>query len=89
MELTPRYGEEPVIRVDGLVADPATPLLRQRSRLAELLAGLSDDAEDIPYPFLHGPMFEAWKATAGLRPDETPPLASGRLDQVAARVTAG
>ena len=53
------------------------------------LAGLSDDAEDIPYPFLHGPMFEAWKATAGLPPDETPQLASGRLDQVAARVTAG
>src|SRR6476619_3051573 len=40
--LTPVYGQESVIRAEPLLADPATPLLRQRSRLADELAGLDD-----------------------------------------------
>jgi uncharacterized protein (TIGR03083 family) len=42
MQLTPTYGEA-VLVAEPLLADPATPLLRQRERLATTLAGL--DAE--------------------------------------------
>jgi uncharacterized protein (TIGR03083 family) len=43
MQLQPRYQGEPVIRMHGVVTDPATPLLRQRARLAGLLAELDDE----------------------------------------------
>lgn len=39
MQLTPTYGEA-VLVAEPLLADPATPLLRQRDRLAAILAGL-------------------------------------------------
>ena len=42
MQLTPTYGEA-VLVAEPLLADPATPLLHQRDRLAGILAGL--DAE--------------------------------------------
>ncbi len=42
MQLSPRYGDEPVLRMPSLIDDPATPLLRQRRRLAERLAVLDD-----------------------------------------------
>jgi uncharacterized protein (TIGR03083 family) len=42
VQLTPRYDGEPIMRMDGVVGDPATPLLRQRARLAGVLAGLDD-----------------------------------------------
>src|SRR3954451_12328316 len=35
--LTPVYGERSVIRAEPLLAAPATPLLRQRARLADAL----------------------------------------------------
>lgn len=37
------YGAEPIIRMEGVVVDPAAPLLRQRRRLANLVAGLDDE----------------------------------------------
>lgn len=40
MDLSPRYGPEPVIDVDGAIPDVVTPLVRQRTRFAEGLAGL-------------------------------------------------
>jgi len=43
VQLTPRYGGEPVIRMASLIDDPAIPLLRQRARLAARLTGLDDE----------------------------------------------
>lgn len=47
MEIKPRFddgnGFAPLIRFEGPVADPVGPMLRQRRRLADLLAGLDDD----------------------------------------------
>jgi len=40
MELQPRYGATPVLRFDPPPTDPAVPMLRQRRRLADTLAGL-------------------------------------------------
>jgi uncharacterized protein (TIGR03083 family) len=40
VRLTPCYDGPPVLVVDGPVDDPSVPLLRQRQRLSELLAGL-------------------------------------------------
>ena len=42
MQLTPRYGERTLITFDLPVGDPSVPTLRQRRRLAELLAGLDE-----------------------------------------------
>jgi uncharacterized protein (TIGR03083 family) len=41
--LSPRYDGPPLLRLDGPVGDPAVPLLRQRRRLADTLAGLDAD----------------------------------------------
>ncbi len=38
MLLSPRYGESPILRIDVPMEDPAVPMLRQRRRLAALLA---------------------------------------------------
>jgi uncharacterized protein (TIGR03083 family) len=43
VQLTPRYDGPPVLRIESELGDPAVPLLRQRRRLAELLAGLDAD----------------------------------------------
>src|SRR5580700_2681396 len=43
MRLSPVYGEHPVLRIDSIVTDAATPLLRQRDRLGNLLSELSPD----------------------------------------------
>ncbi|MGH9086133.1 MAG: maleylpyruvate isomerase N-terminal domain-containing protein [Acidimicrobiales bacterium] len=40
MRLTPCYDGPPVLVVDGPVDDPSVPLLRQRQRLRDVLAGL-------------------------------------------------
>jgi uncharacterized protein (TIGR03083 family) len=40
VQLHPRYDGSPVIQLEGPVGDPAAPLLRQRRRLADVLAGL-------------------------------------------------
>ena len=42
MKLSPVYGDAPVLRLDGVVHDVATPLLRQRDRLGALAAGFDD-----------------------------------------------
>jgi uncharacterized protein (TIGR03083 family) len=42
MLLTPRYDEPRFLRLDLPLGDPAVPLLRQRHRLAALLAGLDE-----------------------------------------------
>ncbi len=41
MKLSPVYGEHPLLHVDSIVTDAATPMLRQRDRLGELLSDLS------------------------------------------------
>ncbi len=43
MQLTPRYDGEPVMTIDAVIDDPATPLLRQRERFASVLADLTED----------------------------------------------
>src|SRR5580698_9633543 len=43
MKLSPVYGEHPVLHVDSIVTDAATPLLRQRDRLGDLLSELLTD----------------------------------------------
>lgn len=48
MELHPRYGAEPVIVLDVPPAVVAEPAIRQRRRLAEVLAGFDDEAWSHP-----------------------------------------
>jgi uncharacterized protein (TIGR03083 family) len=48
MQLTPRYGDTPVLRFDPPVADPGVPLLRQRRRLVATLAGFDADRWSAP-----------------------------------------
>lgn len=43
MQLNPRYGSDPVLTMDGDPAAIAAPAIRQRRRLADTLAGLSDE----------------------------------------------
>jgi len=47
MQLTPAYGEA-VLVAEPLLADPATPLLRQRARLEAILADLDDEQWAVP-----------------------------------------
>ena len=44
MKLTPRYDAPPIIAIDGAAGDQYEPVVRQRRRLAALLAELDDDA---------------------------------------------
>ena len=48
MQLNPVYGDEPLQRIESLVEDPATPLVRQRVRLADMVSGF--DAEQWASP---------------------------------------
>ncbi len=43
MQITPRYEGPPVIDLDAVVDDPSGPFLRQRTRLVEVLGGLTTD----------------------------------------------
>ena len=43
MRLTPRYGSNPIITLDGSPADILTPVTRQRRRLADALASFTDE----------------------------------------------
>jgi len=43
MQLNPRYGADPIISLDGSPAAIAEPAIRQRRRLAEVLASFTDD----------------------------------------------
>jgi uncharacterized protein (TIGR03083 family) len=44
MQLTPRYDGPPLLRFELPLEDPSVPMLRQRRRLGDVLAGLPDDA---------------------------------------------
>ena len=44
MQLTPRYGDDPVLTFEVPLGDPAVPAVRQRRRLARTLAGLDEEA---------------------------------------------
>lgn len=43
MQISPRYGNDPILRMGGDPSAVATPMLRQRRRFADLLAALDDD----------------------------------------------
>lgn len=43
IQLTPRYGADPVITLDGEPADIVAPAIRQRRRLAEAVAAFTDE----------------------------------------------
>lgn len=42
MRLNPRYGDDPIVRIETSLSDVGTPMLRQRARFAELLASLDE-----------------------------------------------
>lgn len=48
MQLTPRYGDAPIITLDGDPAAIAAPAIRQRRRLVDLLGGFSEDRWSSP-----------------------------------------
>jgi len=48
MQLTPWYGADPIIELDGDPGAIAEPLIRQRDRLARVLADLTDEQWDHP-----------------------------------------
>jgi uncharacterized protein (TIGR03083 family) len=43
VQISPRYGTEPIIVIDGPPDDVRAPFLRQSARLRELVAGLTDE----------------------------------------------
>lgn len=43
MKLTPRYGTNPIITLDGSPSDILQPVIRQRRRVADALAAFSED----------------------------------------------
>jgi uncharacterized protein (TIGR03083 family) len=43
MQISPRYGAQPVLRIETTLGDLATPVIRQRQRLAATLASLDDE----------------------------------------------
>src|SRR6187402_199779 len=43
MQLTPRYGSDPIITLDGSPSAIAAPAVRQRRRLAATLASFTDE----------------------------------------------
>jgi uncharacterized protein (TIGR03083 family) len=43
MQLTPRYGSDPIIRLDGDPSAIAGPVIGQRRRLVEVLSGFTDE----------------------------------------------
>jgi uncharacterized protein (TIGR03083 family) len=56
MELRPRYGDDPILVLDGPPAAVAEPTIRQRHRLIEVLSGFDEDDWD------HPTRCEAWTA---------------------------
>jgi uncharacterized protein (TIGR03083 family) len=43
MRISPRYGDDPVLRMETTLGDLTVPVLRQRRRLADTLASLDDE----------------------------------------------
>ena len=56
MQLTPRYGADPVLTLDGPPADILVPTVRQRRRLAEAVAAFDDEQ------WAHPSRCEGWSA---------------------------
>ncbi|MFM7061427.1 MAG: DinB family protein [Actinomycetes bacterium] len=56
MELRPRYGDDPILVLDGPPAAVAAPTIRQRLRLLEVLSGFDEADWD------HPTRCEAWSA---------------------------
>lgn len=56
MQLTPRYGADPIIQLEGSPSEIVAPFVRQRRRLADTLAGFSDEQ------WAHPSRCEAWTA---------------------------
>jgi uncharacterized protein (TIGR03083 family) len=48
MQISPVYGDEAVMRIDGVIDDPVGPMVRQRARLAARLALLDDEQWSAP-----------------------------------------
>jgi uncharacterized protein (TIGR03083 family) len=83
MQLTPRYGDRPIVRAEPEIADVATPLLRQQQRLAATLASLDDDqwkcpsrcdgwsVQDVIAHLATADQFWAFSITSGLRGEPT------------------
>lgn len=88
MQLTPRYGVDPVISLDGSPADIAGPAIRQRHRLAVALASFSDEqwahpsrcdgwsSRDVIVHLDSTNSFWAFSIAAGLRGEPTQFLAT-------------
>lgn len=88
MQLTPRYGSDPIITLDGPPSAVAAPVIRQRRRLAAVLSSLDDaqwaaptrcDGWSVRDVVLHLDStngFWAYSMTSGLRGEPTEVLAS-------------
>ena len=88
MELKPRYGNDPVIVLDGTPADIAGPAIRQRRRLATILSSFTADQwahpsrcegwsnRDVIVHLESATSFWAFAITAGVSGEPTQFLAS-------------
>jgi uncharacterized protein (TIGR03083 family) len=88
MQLTPRYGDDPVLRIETAIGDVGTPLLRQRARLAKVLEQLDDaqwaapsrcegwSVQDVVAHLVTTNEFWAFSITAGLAGSPTTVLAT-------------
>lgn len=101
MQLTPRYGADPIITLDSSPSEIAEPIIRQRRRLATALASLTDEqwahpsrcegwsSRDVIVHLDSTNSFWAFSIAAGLRGEPTQFLAG--FDPVAspAQLVAG
>jgi uncharacterized protein (TIGR03083 family) len=88
MQLTPRYGSDPVITLDGSPADILAPAVRQRQRLAATVASFTDEqwahpsrcegwsSRDVIVHLDSTNTFWAFAISAGLRGEPTQFLAT-------------
>ena len=88
MQLSPRYDGEPIIAIEGALDDQREPFLRQRRRLADALAALTDEqwrqpsrcagwsAQDVIAHLIGTNHFWAASITAGLAGEPTRILAA-------------
>ncbi len=94
MQLTPRYGTDPIITLDGTPSDILAPVVRQRRRFAAALASFTDEQwahpsrcegwsnRDVVVHLDSTNSFWAFSIAAGLRGEPTTFLAA--FDPVAA-----
>jgi len=83
VRLSPRYGDEPILRFETPLGDVAAPMLRQRTRLADLLAGLDDEqwraptrcarwtVQDVVAHLIGTDQFWTWSIAAALAGEPT------------------